>query len=808
MTRATRRSRHADVGRFVLPDGLPDEYYAFTDGEIYVTVEKHGGINTIGCLDVFEKDGKAYPDRSMTPVIFQKEGTVCGKRPLYGPAVQFISTTRRPDGSPGRPLFHVPDQLELYPFGFRSTSSRFGHHTGYDMAVIGRDILFSFTNDHPDRHELVIGINKDHIVQGELGSLKNQVPDGQPGMDKTVPFEDRRTFTQTWATLGFDAEAGGFCMGGTMGFPYGDKGAFVLITADQPVACRETATRYFLTIPWDSHDRIRVCLVLATSRDQAVARAEAVLTDFDAMVSAKVADSVAYADGAPRLYARGRPDIAPFAVTAPSFLRAMVLAETDKEACIRAATHKFGYFIGWDQLWPAKALLLMGDWALAKKLVRYHITLTGTEHLTMAVPLIVCLVEDIVGVTGDTDYLSDVYARLCELFMTQASRAASNGLVSTSNTFGVDDPAEIGITGEVWAADLNGWWYAACRAMENLAILAGDADTQGRAHTAGAAVQQSYLPTFYNDQQGYLYCAVDAATGRGVEYYQNVSTIAMDTPYGDALLHPRLDAIARFQTEQLCHPAGRSAVAYWDNAHEMWKNCIMYQHITHEMNLARAAGLGDEISRMMDVYLGHFRRNRTAIETHNLVGTNGDIGQRASWQAFGARALYSGIVEGLIGIQADLGGFRYVPCNVRGRMAIDNWRFRGARWHIDVRGKGPYVKRMTLDGKRLRGTLKVPADVDDRTRTHTLAIERSRRRFRRPTLLAAPGAAIIRVRSDRATLSFEVASDVHTTLKFYSPAPPRVTAGTTPLAVDWDDTHHLAWVDAVLAPGTRVEVAT
>ena len=808
MTRATRRSRHADVGRFVLTDGLPDEYYAFTDGEISATVEKHGGINTVGCLDVFEKDGKHYPDRCMTPVIFLKEGNQCGKRPLYGPAVQFISTTRRPDGEPGRPLFHVPDRLELYPFGFRSTSSRFGHPTGYDLAVIGRDILFSFTNDHPDRHELVISINKDHLVQGELGSLKNQVPDGQPGLDKTVPFEDRRTFTQTWSTLGFDAEAGGFCMGGTMRFPYGDKGAFVLITADQPIACRETATRYSLAITWEQHDRIRVCLVLATSRDQAVTHAKTVLGEFDAMVSAKVADAIAYADGAPRLYARGRDQIAQFARTAPSFLRAMVLAETDKEACIRAATHKFGYFISWDQLWPAKALLLMGDWELAKKLVRYHITLAGTEHLAMAVPLITCLVEDVVGVTGDTDYLDGVYARLCELFATQASRAASNGLVSTWNTFGVDDPAEIGITGDVWAADLNGWWYAACRAMENLAILAGDADTRDRAHAAGAAVQQSYLPTFYDDQRGYLYCAVDAATGQGVEYYQNVSTIAMDTAYGEALLHPRLAAIARFQAEQLYHPAGRSAVAYWDNAHEMWKSCIMYQHITHEMNVARAAGLGDEVSRMMDVYLGHFRRNKTAIETHNLVGTNGDIGQRASWQAFGARALYSGIVEGLIGIQADLGGFRYVPCDVRGRMAIDRWRFRNGRWDIEVRGKGASVRRMVVDGTRIRGTLKIPADLYTPRTTHTLVVERRRTPLRRPTLLSAPGAAITCVQSQRRSLSFEVERSVHTTLKLHAPAEPLVTIGGRTVPTEWDDTNHVAWVDAMVEQGARIEVSS
>ena len=34
-------------GLFTLENGFPDEYYAFTDGELSATVERGGGINTI-----------------------------------------------------------------------------------------------------------------------------------------------------------------------------------------------------------------------------------------------------------------------------------------------------------------------------------------------------------------------------------------------------------------------------------------------------------------------------------------------------------------------------------------------------------------------------------------------------------------------------------------------------------------------------------------------------------------------------------------------------------------------------------------
>lgn len=99
-------------GGFFLPNGLPDEYYAFTGGELSLTVERHSGINTISVLDILSHDGKLYPDRCPTPALLMKEGHTCGKRPVYGPGIQFISTNRQPNGRPGRNLFHVPNRSQ------------------------------------------------------------------------------------------------------------------------------------------------------------------------------------------------------------------------------------------------------------------------------------------------------------------------------------------------------------------------------------------------------------------------------------------------------------------------------------------------------------------------------------------------------------------------------------------------------------------------------------------------------------------------------------------------------------------------
>jgi len=789
--------------------GFPNEYYAFTDGEISITVERFGGINTICCLDLFEKNGKFYPDRGYTPIIFMKEGKVCGKRYLYGPAMQFISTNTFPDGTKGRNFFHVPDNVKLYPFGFESESNRFGYVTRYNMCINRREVLWSFSNEFPTRENFIVSINKDHIVQGKIYTLKNQLPDVTGKFQATTPFkDDQRYVEQKWDFIGYDEHLNGFILDGVIKFLYGDKKVVVLITADQKIIFFETKCRYFLMVPWQKLNRIKLCLVVSESRKEALNRSQAIFNNFNKIFANKIKNSISYSRKATNLDSEGFPEVKTFSKTAPSFLKAMVLAETEKEACIRAATHKYGFFVGWDQVWPAKAFMLMGDWEIAKKLLRYHITLDGTEDFDIAIINIINTTEDFIGISGDICFLKEVYPEIKKLFCACLSRVSDNGFLKTSNTTGVDDPTEIGINNDIWAADVNGWWYSAVRAMENMALIVNDKKIVKQAGAIGEKIKDNYLKIFFDKKIGYLYSSVDPKTKKGIPIYQNVSTITMDSPYGESLLQAKIEQIAKFHAFQLYHPAGRSAVAYWDEAHEMWKNCIMYQHLVHEMKTARAAGYSDEIIRMMTVYLGHFSKNKVAIETHNLVGAEGDITQRANWQSFGTRALYSGIIEGLIGIQYDLGGFYYVPCNINAKMSISNFRFRKSIWKITIKGEGEYAKEFVIDNNSIHGSMKIPTKYLTDNKSHILTIERSKKPFHRPTLLLATGAGIDNLHSKRNELSFTVTAEVHTTIKVYSPFKPQIKIGNQKIYFGWDEKRNYAWIDTIVKPSIPIVITT
>ena len=351
----------------------------------------------------------------------------------------------------------------------------------------------------------------------------------------------------------------------------------------------------------------------------------------------RIEAAVTYARQSPQVEIEQLPAAAEFARTMPAFLRSMVLAETDKDACLRGAIQKYGYFADCDQIYGAKGFARLGDYATAKKLLRYMAFIPQSDGDFSNTPFIMITIDDYVACSGDQAFLEEAYPILKRYFL-WAHRFADGktGMVLYPCSTGVDDPSEVGIKGLVWPSCYSALWYDACRAMENFAYRLGDEEIQSLAAAWGKKIAANYMPVFFDPKVGYLHAVVDPASRRGPGVYQNVSTVGMDYPYGDYLLRKHVREIAEYQAYQLYHPADRVAVSYCDKASEMWKNCIMRWHMAHEAKTARAAGLGDEAIRIVKCYLDVFERTKTAIETHNVSGPFGDESQRSNWQAFGA----------------------------------------------------------------------------------------------------------------------------------------------------------------------------
>ncbi|MDD5600074.1 MAG: hypothetical protein PHV82_19165, partial [Victivallaceae bacterium] len=211
--------------------------------------------------------------------------------------------------------------------------------------------------------------------------------------------------------------------------------------------------------------------------------------------------------------------------------------------------------------------------------------------------------------------------------------------------------------------------------------------------------------------------------------------------------------------------------------------------------------------RIIRSFMDIFQRNLTGIETYNLNGCDGDIYQLANWQAFGAGEAYCALLEGIIGIQWDIGGFRYVPCEIPGEMTLGNFKFRKGRWNISLKGEGAFTEKLLIDGNALSGSMKVPGKYLNDKASHNLAIVRSRKPFDRPVLLAATDAEIGELRSTEQSLRFTVLNEAHTSLKIYSPVEPAVEINRREVKVEWDKDTSIFWCDLVIEKDSEVNVS-
>lgn len=202
-------------GGFILNNGLPDEFYAFADKDLSLTVEKNGGINSIKVWDIYYCNGKPYPDAYPTPPIIRKSKNTSGARPLYGPGIRFVSECQIDPALTARRFYHFPEKAELYPFGFVSENGSLQCKLKYDLIIHNRSLIFRLGNSFPKRHDLQMFISKEHFFNGCLPSIKNYTayeasnPHSQSWRPRiqdnesrdALPFQEQGEYKLSWEII-------------------------------------------------------------------------------------------------------------------------------------------------------------------------------------------------------------------------------------------------------------------------------------------------------------------------------------------------------------------------------------------------------------------------------------------------------------------------------------------------------------------------------------------------------------------------------------------------------------------------------
>ena len=462
---------------------FPNEYRAFCCGPLSLCVERFGGINSISLLDVREFAGKLYPDRFPVPWMRRRGGATMG-RPLYSPAIQFFHGYRN----------YVPVNAELRPFGFNSEE--------YSLALTEKSAAFRFAR-YPGE-KLVMTLSRFHMFEGEVPALKNQLaviasniqwlPDelrGE-GFDAAKPFPEkdmvisRRSPRVDNGQIVFEAEC-----------RYLDhvKKQFWVVRSD-------SGLDHFSEIPngWEAvydsaESEINLTFGFGSSLAEAQQNAE---RSFRQNLEEREKNCAPALD----LQIDHLDSASDFFRQFPGYQRHLLLAETNREICIRAAADKFGFFALWDHVYPARDFLLTGEPERTRKAIRYMLNYPWVETCSWITMQLILLTDEYLAYTSDRNFLDECMDHF-ERYFTFSSRFANpeTGLLATSQNVGVDCSAEVKLTGMFYASCLNGWWYDSLRVLENFARETGRTELAEKALNLSRKVESNYEAAFFDDAE-------------------------------------------------------------------------------------------------------------------------------------------------------------------------------------------------------------------------------------------------------------------------------------------------------------------
>lgn len=445
---------------------------------------------------------------------------------------------------------------------------------------------------------------------------------------------------------------------------------------------------------------------------------------------------------------------------------------------------------GWDTFMCSEAYLLSGQSDFLKKALRFFRdtahpekgmahqltrTLQAKQAMSPASQLLYTIVLYQYGAhTGDRDLWKELYPFVKRILELNREAINEQGLREGRALF-PDFPQFAGHTGEDISVFNNSLLYQGVRCLEAIAAHSGDKEVVEETLQISRRMEQSFVKTFWDRKRGYLVDSVDAKTRAQRPSYP-AHALLWQTPFLTDLTAEKLAEAGRFIAAN--HQAKRGFLMYprWDQAFDGDGNQFGQSWSTHDVFTTRAQAMAD-LQERLDLWIENsswFWEQLSLIEGYSAqtVNDSGTPDLPGGKQGF-CRSIYVAFVTNIAGLHFDLGGLTILEGASR-HVSLANLPFRNARLSVRVKGSGPFLRSLRVNGNRIRGTRKIPVDL----LKHEVDIvaERTSSPPRHPVILSLNGAEVIHVEVKEHFLRAEIRGSTHTWLFFYARAKPTSVA--------------------------------
>ena len=508
---------------------------------------------------------------------------------------------------------------------------------------------------------------------------------------------------------------------------------------------------------------------------------------------------------------------------APIYAEAMKVSET---GAMRSSAGGYYFVWGWDNLMGGHELTHWGDLTGALQMLNFianhraadgsvphrydndlqPLQVTGFDFIDQ---LFISMYYQYYAETLDQAALLRYYPVAKDLFTGISSKAGEDGFYRCLGMY-PDAPLKLGRSAESYVSYEIGFFYCVCRMMVVLAHRAGDGETARDAARLATSLEQNYLNAFYDQEKGFL---ADALVGPGKQpngTYPRYALFPMHNSYGAWLLRPVMNHLSQFIQKELFRPDGIRMVPDWDahiGTETVTSACWFLHFDLYSLKVFRRAGDKEAILAWLQLANDYFSR-RHVIPELQMMDPSANASREWSdtlgqiWQFFALSGWSRGLLEGVVGLETDIGGLTYIPCNLDLAIELKDFQFRGGSWDIEITGKGKWLESLDVDRQSLEGSYKLPLELYTPGK-HQLTIKRSERQPATPILLEAIGAGIYSLSLSENQLTLKIQGDHRVNLIFFSPTRPEVHLDGKIQVVDWNAATRIGSISFVAQDGVK-----
>ena len=404
----------------------------------------------------------------------------------------------------------------------------------------------------------------------------------------------------------------------------------------------------------------------------------------------------------------------------------------DHPGAIRAKTSSYWVW-GWDGMTSNDATAYWGDVPHIKDMLRFYEatadSLKGIGHAfdfdmkpssISALPaqgMYVSLLQLYYANTGDINYTKERYPFAKTIFNRIAmSEVEGTGFSKGSSLF-PDFPEAMSETGNDISGFNNTIFYCAARSMEWLAALTGDKAQQKKAAAIARRFERNFLRLFFNEQKKFVVSSIDSKTLEQRDSY-NTNAIRWENNYCADITDSINIASLEFFKENSVTPMGLREIPLWNKSYDMDANQLhCWWPATGEYFIRLINGNDQKL--LVDQWVNwvsYWTKHLTVPEGISYYIETAEpefdrwTSQKGTWQGYSMRGWYQAALHGVVGVGTDAGGITFYPYDGE-EMTLSGLNYRNKKFDVEWKGTGRYIESIEAEGKTIRGTNKLPADI-------------------------------------------------------------------------------------------------